>query len=275
MTSKTRGNRVFYSTGKGEEVSNINFVKFYPDADTQKFDIFNENSGISGIYMWKNKNNGKFYIGSSNNLKRRLTSYFNLNYLVKESSMYINRALLKEGYSAFSLYILEHCDEKDLIQREQYYFDLLKPTYNICTTAGSTLGRLHEEKAKEKISESKKGTYSGNANHFHGKTHTLDAKGKMVQAKLSKVIPEETREKISLKMKGRKLSEEHKINMSLSKRNSKKLSVLDLSTNEETVFDSISNAERHLDLPKDSIRANLRSKHLAPYRGKFKFKLVD
>jgi group I intron endonuclease len=45
--------------------------------------------------------------------------------------MYINRALLKDGYSSFSLYILEYCDEKDLIQREQYYFDLLKPEYNI------------------------------------------------------------------------------------------------------------------------------------------------
>lgn len=184
------GNRVFYSTGKGEEVSKINSVKFYPDAYSQNLEILNENLGKSGIYMWKNKNNGKFYIGSSNNLKRRLTSYFNLNYIVKESSMYINRALLKEGYSAFSLYILEHCDEKDLIKREQYYFYLLKPTYNICTTAGSTLGRLHEEKAKEKISESKKGTYSGKSNHFYGKTHTLDAKGKMVQAKLFKVMSE-------------------------------------------------------------------------------------
>lgn len=76
-------------------------------------------------------------------------------------------------------------------------------------------------------------------------------------------------------MKGRKLSEEHKIKMSLSKRNSRKLSVLDLSANEETIFYSISQAERHLDLPKDSIRANLRSKSDAPYRGRFKFKLLD
>lgn len=266
--------RVYYSTGGGDN-TNIIPVKFYPNADSQKLEILNENSGKSGIYMWKNKNNGKFYIGSSNNLKRRLASYYNLNYLVKESSMYINRALLKEGYSAFSLSILEYCDAEDLIKREQYYFDLLKPTYNICGTAGSTLGKLHEEKTKEKISNAKLGTYSGEDNHFYGKTHTLEAREKMAKAKLSQPLSEETREKISRKMKGRKLSEEHKVNMSLSKRNSKKLSVLDLRTNQETIFDSINQAERSLGLPKDSIRANLRSKSKAPYRGIFKFKLLD
>lgn len=277
------GNRLFYSTGKGKidsvsffskEKTRIDFVKYYSDADLQKLDILNENKGKSGIYMWKNKNNDKFYIGSSNHLKRRLTSYFNLNYLVKESSMYINRALLKEGYSSFSLFILEYCDEENLIKREQYYFDLLKPTYNICTIAGSTLGRLHNEGVKEKISESKKGTNYGEDNHFKGKNHTSEARDKMVQAKLSKALSLDTREKISVKMKGRMLSENHKINMSLSKQNNKKLSVLDLRTDKETIFDSINLAERCLELPKDSIRANLRSKSNAPYRGIFKFKLL-
>ena len=95
----------------------------------------------------------------------------------------------------------------------------------------------------------------------------------MVQAKLSKVLSEDTREKISIKMQGRKLSEDHKMNMSLSKRNNKKLSVLDLRTNEETIFYSINQAEKCLGLPKDSIRVNLRSKLGVSYRGIFKFKM--
>lgn len=74
-------------------------------------------------------------------------------------------------------------------------------------------------------------------------------------------------------MKGRKLTEEHKTNLSLSKKN--KLSVLDIRTNEETLFDSINQAEKYLNLPKDSIRANLRSKTETPYRGIFKFKVLD
>jgi len=43
----------------------------------------------------------------------------------------IYKALLKYGYSKFSLEILEYCDPKDLTKREQYYLDLLKPNYNI------------------------------------------------------------------------------------------------------------------------------------------------
>lgn len=268
------GNRVSYSTSREKEIK-INFTNFYSNADLLKLDILKENRDKSGIYMWKNNNNKKFYIGSSVDLNRRFTSYFNLNYLVKESRLYLHRALLKEGYSAFSLYILEYCEKENLIDREQYYFDLLKPTYNICTIAGSTLGRLHDEKTKENISKSKKGTYSEEDNHFYGETHTLEARNKMAQAKLFKALSEETKEKISTTMKGRKLTEEHKTNLSLSKKNKKKICVLDIRTNEETLFDSINQAEKYLDLPKDSIRANLRSKSETPYRGIFKFKVLD
>ena len=188
--------------------------------------------------------------------------------------MHINRALLKEGYSSFSLYILEYCKKEDLLEREQHFFDLMKPTYNICTVAGSTIGRLHTIITKQKISDIKKGTYSGNDNHFYGMTHTPEAKNQMMEAKLSKPLSKSTKEKISLKMQNRILSEEHKTNMSLAKKNSKKLSVLDLRTNKETIFDSISQAERSLVLPKDSIRANLRSKSGIPYRGIYIVKLL-
>ena len=47
--------------------------------------------------MWKNNINGKIYIGSSINLKRRLITYYNLNHLTKNPTRYINNALLKDG----------------------------------------------------------------------------------------------------------------------------------------------------------------------------------
>jgi group I intron endonuclease len=40
---------------------------------------------------------------------------------------------------------LEYCDPKDLLSREQYYFNLFNPEYNILKTAGSSLGRKHSE----------------------------------------------------------------------------------------------------------------------------------
>lgn len=74
--------------------------------------------------MWINKLNGKRYIGSSLNLRRRLLEYFNTNRLLISDSMQINRALLKYGYSNFSLEIIEFCDISSLAAREKHYFNL-------------------------------------------------------------------------------------------------------------------------------------------------------
>src|SRR5882757_6922002 len=51
--------------------------------------------------------------------------------------MTINRALLKHGYSKFSLEILEYCSLDELMVREKHYMDLLNPEYNILKEPGS------------------------------------------------------------------------------------------------------------------------------------------
>ena len=67
--------------------------------------------------------------------------------------MLIHKALLKYGYSGFKLEILEYCDKDDLLNREQYYLDLLKPEYNIYQKAGSPLGYKHREETMAKLRE--------------------------------------------------------------------------------------------------------------------------
>jgi len=100
------------------------------------------------VYCWTNLINDKSYVGSSVNLKIRLQTYYNINHITR-SKRYIDKALLKYDYSNFSLEILEYCDPKNVINREQFYMDLLKPENYICKTAGSTLGRkLNEEQKK-------------------------------------------------------------------------------------------------------------------------------
>jgi hypothetical protein len=76
--------------------------------------------------------------------------------------MYINRALLKNGYAKFSLEILEYCSPSKLLKREKYYFKLIKPKYNILKVPGSPArsGFKLSEKHKENISLSKKGISS-------------------------------------------------------------------------------------------------------------------
>ena len=64
--------------------------------------------------------------------------------MAKIKNSLIHKALLKYGYSAFKLDILEYCKPENLINREQYYLDLFKPNLNILTIAGSKLGSEHK-----------------------------------------------------------------------------------------------------------------------------------
>jgi group I intron endonuclease len=67
--------------------------------------------------------------------------------------MLINKALLSNGYSIFRLEILEYCDKERLIDREQYYLDLLKPEYNILDFAYSSLGFKHSASTLKKMKD--------------------------------------------------------------------------------------------------------------------------
>lgn len=60
-------------------------------------------------------------------------------------------ALLKYGYSNFSLYILEYCNPSDVAEREQYYFNLLNPDYNILKKSSSSIGFKHSSINIDKI----------------------------------------------------------------------------------------------------------------------------
>ena len=115
-----------------------------------------ENRRLSGIYKWTNKLNGKSYIGSSVNLSKRLSNYYNYTFISKpQHNMLIYKALLKHGYSNFSLEILEYCNPNNVIEREQYYLDLLKPEYNVLPRAGSSLGYKHTEETLVKFKDRK------------------------------------------------------------------------------------------------------------------------
>jgi group I intron endonuclease len=99
--------------------------------------------------------NNKSYVGSSINLSTRLRTYYSyisINKKLKKASSKIYSAILKYGHSNFSLDILEYCDKSILIEREQYYLDLLKPEYNILKTANSRLGHYLSEETKKAIS---------------------------------------------------------------------------------------------------------------------------
>jgi len=114
-------------------------ILIYTDPKEDKASILTKNKGKSGIYLWKNKVNGKKYVGSSVDLSKRLRNYLNISYLSDlKDIMLIYKALLTHGFDNFTLEILEYCNPSDLINREQHYIDLLKPEYNILKIAGSS-----------------------------------------------------------------------------------------------------------------------------------------
>jgi group I intron endonuclease len=89
---------------------------------------------------------GATYVGSAVDLSIRLIQYYSLGYLKNEllrNNSIIYKALLKYGYLGFQLEILEYCEPRDTIEREQYYIDLLVPVYNILKTAGSLFDFKH------------------------------------------------------------------------------------------------------------------------------------
>jgi excinuclease UvrABC nuclease subunit len=133
-------------------------MKKYKNIDIDKETILQDNTQKSGIYMFKNLINGKRYIGSSENLKRRFLQYFNTNFLLINTHMLISRALLKHGYFNFSLEILEYCEPPKCLAREKYYLKLLKPEYNISLDPTAPFaGRTHSDESRKKISDAKKG----------------------------------------------------------------------------------------------------------------------
>lgn len=128
---------------------------FYANADTQKLGVLKDNKGKVGVYLWINNITGKKYVGSSVQLGIRLSQYFNINYLNRNISMRICQALLKYGYSNFSLQILEYCDKSECIKKETHYIEKLKPEYNIQLFPSTPmLGVKHRKESIAKLKKS-------------------------------------------------------------------------------------------------------------------------
>lgn len=147
-----------FHSAKPLQTKGVTPVKIYNNAGLQKSHILTENRGLAGIYRWINKLNNRTYVGSAENLSKRLAIYYRKSELLK-SPRPIHKALLKYGYDNFILEILEVCPvtpspspgtefKVEIIKREQYYLDLLEPEYNILKVAYSLKGYKHTKETK-------------------------------------------------------------------------------------------------------------------------------
>lgn len=112
----------------------------------------------SGIYQITCTANGKIYIGSTDNLRRRCLKHFSILKRNEHINRHLQNAYNKYGKEAFRIDILELVMPWSLLDREQYWLDLLKPYqrnigFNINRYAeATTKGRHHTPETRARIS---------------------------------------------------------------------------------------------------------------------------
>ncbi|NDC89875.1 MAG: hypothetical protein EB075_13955 [Bacteroidetes bacterium] len=113
---------------------------------------------MKAIYEIRNNKNGKIYIGSTKNLRKRWKEHRSLLNNGKHHSRHLQSAWNKDGGN-FTFTVLEEvAQDEDLIPAEQRWLDQTRSYdraygYNINPTAANSLGMEHSAEAKEKMRE--------------------------------------------------------------------------------------------------------------------------
>lgn len=163
-------------------------------------------TSISGIYKITCKPTGRFYIGSSNDIETR---WYHHKRDLKNNNHYnrlLSRACKKYGFNSFEWEVIEECPSETLLEREQYYIDILQPFnkkgFNLAKDVKATMkGVKHTAQNRAKMSRIQK------ARNYK---HTEEHKQYISQLFKGRVISAETLAKRSLAMKGIPKSETHK-----------------------------------------------------------------
>jgi group I intron endonuclease len=228
--------RDFYS--KADD-NNITPVVTYNLKDDKAL-LLKDNKDKCGIYRIINRINNKSYIGSANNLRTRFYVYYSSNRL-NNSNMIIYKAIIKYGYKNFTLDILEYCDSKVLLEREQYYIDNLKPIYNTLTKADSSIGYKHTSDTLDK---------------FKLRKISDTTRINLAKAATNRILDFSSRIKISLARKGVKLSDETKSKLSAIaiEREGVRVEVTNILTNEVSEYATITLASISLGVSRTAVR---------------------
>lgn len=146
----------------------------------------------SGIYFIECKANGKIYIGSSCNLKRRESIHFSYLSKKKHPNIHMQSSYNKHGKENFSFRPVIFCSVDDLLYFEQLFIDGLNPDYNIHKIAGSPRGHKHSEITKQKMRDvwkSRTQEQKDAITKCYKKpfTHTEETKKKISKSQLNRV----------------------------------------------------------------------------------------
>jgi group I intron endonuclease len=243
--------------------SNSNFnlpLKRYENAEVNKSLIFEENINKSFVYRWINNINGKDYLGSTSNAKSRLSTYYDRKSL-SLGNMPIYKAILKYGHSNFTFEIIEYCESKDVVIREQYYLDHFDFDYNILEKADSLLGYKHTFDTLAMM--------KGRKNAL-GYKHTLETLTKLREAQTDKKHSEKAMAKMrevwserKLKVNSSSKSVESKVaSNSRNQRIGKCIIITNIDSNVSTTYKSMTEAATVLNVTRNTLRSYIKNKNV-------------
>lgn len=110
--------------------------------------------GICCVYLLSN--GSLKYIGSTKDLKKRIGEHINKCYnsnIPKYNLKVYQQIRSNGGWNDFNFTIVEHIDNPEtLIEREQYYYDVLRPELNSQRPVGLTITEYYQIN-KDKIAE--------------------------------------------------------------------------------------------------------------------------
>jgi len=153
----------------------------------------------SGVYQILNRINGKRYIGSTINIKRRWQGHLNRLRYGQHGNQHLQQAFDKHGENTFVFSVLEYTETQMLVEREQHYLNVYLPEYNISPMAGSPLGVRHGAEVRRRMSKA----------HI-GHPVSAETRHKISDALTGRSLSLETCRKLSEALTGRRLSKEHK-----------------------------------------------------------------
>lgn len=178
--------------------------------------------------------------------------------------------MLKYGYQSFRLDILEYCERSECISREQYYIDTLSPFYNICSKAGSSLGRLTTDSTRFKLrmarmrllhktSASKSNLMEYIVEYLSMKVNRLE----LNYIKLHKELKAVTQKPVF------KQSDLTRLKKLQSSSTAEPVLILDLNSGITTEYPSARNAAIALNASNSTIMNKLNGKNDKPYKGRY------
>lgn len=145
---------------------------------------------VVGIYKITNMINGKFYIGASNNVRRRL-----LEHRTKRKTSgckSISLAIKKYGKENFSFELIDECGLEVLQEREVFWIAETKPKYNRCSGGKGCPGHTVSDATRKILSKKGKAHWD----RMTEEERKLRVETQLTGPKEGHVVSEETRNKI-------------------------------------------------------------------------------